>query len=112
VIRRSKRLWPLLAVLLLLESCASSPEKIAYTSLDAAVTSVQAAMRGFNEFYKAGKATEAQRTQVLAAYAKFQAAVSVAIDLSRLSTGATIDMKAVSEAATDLVYLISVLRGT
>lgn len=111
MVQRSKRLIPLLAVLFLLEGCASSPEKIAYTSLDAAVTAAQAGMRSFNDIYQAGKATEAQRQQVLAAYAKFQAAVSVAIDIARLSTS-TIDMKLVNEAAADLITLIATLKGS
>jgi len=113
-VNRLKHIGNVLVVLVILNAaagCKSTADRIAYNTLDGAVSAVQAGMTGFNAYYQAGKATEEQRLQVLAAYKKFQASVNVAIDVAKLSTTGQIDMRAVSEAAGDLLALIATLKG-
>jgi hypothetical protein len=80
---RYSTVWPVALVVLLAVACASTPpDRVAYNTIRGAVVSVQAGMSGFNVIYQSGKATEADRERVLAAYAKFQKTAALAIDIA------------------------------
>ena len=64
-------------------ACASTPpDRIAYTSVMSATDAVQAGMKAANDMYVAGKLTDEQRATLIAAYEKFRAIASVAVDLN------------------------------
>lgn len=99
----------LVAVLAILSGCGSMPpDRIAYNSIDAAVTGVQQGMKAFNEVYQKGGATDADRDKVLAAYAKFQVVAKAAVDLTRnLPPGQDANVTAlVTVAAQDLFDIL------
>jgi hypothetical protein len=58
----------------------STPQKTAYESVSATVVVVEEAVKAYDVFAAAGKTTVAQNQQVAAAYAKYQAAMTVVID--------------------------------
>ena len=107
---RSKRTIPLLVVVLLISACASTPpDRIAYNSIDAAVSSVQLGMRAFNGLYQEGKATEEQRTQVLEAYKKFQAVALSCVKISQTATATNVDpLILITQAAEEILTLLHV----
>lgn len=94
--------------------CGSMPaDRITYNTIDGAVNGVHAGLRSFNEFYQAGKATEEQRDQVLAAYKKFQAVARAAVRIAPNATSASPDtIRLVSDAAVELLRLIEAFRST
>lgn len=110
---RSKRVLPLFVVLALAVACASTPkDRVVYNSIEGATVGVQTSMKVFNEFYQAGKATEDQRTQVLAAYAKYQAVARVAVKIAPGATAPDVDLLAVAlDSAASVVELIKLFTG-
>lgn len=110
---RSKRVVSLFVVLAFLSACASTPrDRVAYNSISAAAEGVNTAMRTFNDLYQAGKATEDQRAQVLAAYAKYQAVALVAVKVAPGATAPDANLLAVAlDSAASVVELIRLLTG-
>ena len=110
---REPRIVAVVAILLIVSACSSAPpDRIVYNSLDGAVEGVQTAMRAFNDVYQAGKATEAQRGQVLAAYAKFQVAAAAAAKIAPGATAPNADLlKVALDSAADIVTMIRGLTG-
>lgn len=106
-------LLPLVVVAVLLAACASTPpDRIAYTTLDDAVTGVQTGMLAFNSYYQAGMATEEQRTKVLDAYRKFQAVARAAVRIAPQATAPDPDLvKVALNAASELVLMLRSLTG-
>lgn len=97
-----------LAAIFFLVSCTATrpPDRVVLDTLQSLRATVVTGMKSFNVAYQAGQATEAQRTQVLAAYDKYLAADKVAA----LSLGATVDPNAVlpnvQAAVAELMKLI------
>ncbi len=98
------------ALLILLVACATSapPDRIAYVTIDDAVSAVQTGMRAFNELYQQGKATESDREKVLVAYKQFQAIARTATDLAMSVSPMTRPSvyEIVSRAALDMFYTL------
>ena len=110
---RNPRIVAVLAILLLVNACASTPrDRVVYNSISAAAEGVNTAMRTFNDLYQAGKATDAQRDQVLAAYAKYQAVALVAVKVAPGATAPDANLLAVAlDSAASVVELIRLLTG-
>lgn len=102
----STRAGVVLALVFALVACASTPtDRIVYNSLSGAVDGVHAAMGAFNEVYQQGKATEQQRTQVLAAYKHFQDVARAAAKVAKDAPDQT-PVQIALDAAAELVRLI------
>lgn len=117
-IRRS-RVGIVLGVLLILygvHGCTTSPERIAYTSISAAVDGVQAALKAWNEgFYQPGVKVDpvtwnARRDKVGEAYARFQASANLAVTLARDVTQGQNALKIANDAAAQVIALIAELE--
>jgi len=90
-------------------SSTATPARKAYTTIDDAVTAAQQAMKGFNDQYQNGLATEAQRTKALAYYADFQATARMAVTLSKDVTQQASALQIASDAAANLLALLAQL---
>lgn len=101
----------LVVAVLLSAACASTPpDRIAYTSIDSAVTAVQLGMRGFNDLYQAGKFTKEDRAKVLDAYVKFQSVATAAATLAEKATNETEKATAldlISTAAAEVLRVVA-----
>lgn len=103
-------LLPVVFLLAIYAACASTPaDRIAYNSIDGAVTGVQTGMRAFNDLYQQGKATETDRERVLVAYKQFQSVARLATDLAANVTPAQRPsvIQIVSDAALDLFKVLN-----
>ena len=91
--------------------CASgaTPARKAYTTIDDAVTAVQAAMSAFNSRYQSGLQTEADRTKVLGYYADFQTTAALASKLAQDVTQQANALQIASDAAAKILQLIGQL---
>jgi hypothetical protein len=89
--------------------CASgsTPARVAYNSIDGAVSGAQAAMSAFNERYQAGLQTEADRTKALTYYADFQATARLAATLAKDITQQQTALTIASDAAAKLIQLLA-----
>src|SRR5512135_604437 len=109
-----------LAVLVLLTflvACASAPpDRIAYTSISAAVDGVQAALKAWNEgYYVPGVKVDpvkwnASRDKLNAAYAQFQASAQLATTIAQDVANKDAAQKIINDAASQIVTLISLLE--
>lgn len=109
---RTHRAVALLVALALTVACAgTAPDRVAFNTIDDAVTGVHAGMRAFSDVYMAGKATEADRQKVLDAYVKFQAAARTATKLSKEALDPehrASALKIATDAAFEILKLIEV----
>jgi len=97
-----------------------TPEQAAYRATGAVVISVDAAMKGWGDYVRAGMATVQDQAKVRAAYEKYQAAVrsAKAVTDSILTnpsdrfdpTAANLVLSAVNNSKNQLVELINTLR--
>jgi hypothetical protein len=114
---RRARVSALLCILVLVAACASSPARIAYTSINGAVDAVQTALVAWNDVaYAPGVKVDpvtwnARRDQIGAAYAKFQASAKLATTLAQDITQKDNAVKIVSDAAAQIISLIQTLSG-
>ena len=115
--RRFHRVPPWLLVLVVVAlvsgACASVPtDRVLYTTIDSATDAVQSAVRAFSDLYQKGQFKAADRTEVLDAYAKYQA---VAEEARKLSQGATVlnpDVsKLISDGVADCLAVIRKFTG-
>jgi hypothetical protein len=100
----------LLVVLLAISAgCASTatPARKAYTTLSDVDAAAKATMGVFNTQYQAGQRTEDQRTQVLAAYAKYQKAALLAATVAQDVTQSASALKIANDAIAPLLDLIA-----
>lgn len=109
---RKVRLTPLALVVVLLAlsaGCASTatPARKAYTTLSDVDAAAKATMGVFNTQYQAGQRTEGQRTQVLAAYAKYQKAALLAMTVAQDVTQSANALKIANDAIAPLLDLIA-----
>jgi hypothetical protein len=108
--RRAVSLLVVLFTLAAIVGCAGmSPQRVAYNTLDDVAVAVNQGMQAFNERYQAGLQTEAQRTQVLAAYATYQKGMAVAISVSKDATQKQNAVTIATDAAAPLLELIAQL---
>lgn len=112
-----QRSLAVLVLLTFLVACASTPpDRIAYTSINAAVDGVQTALKAWNEaYYQPGVKVDpakwnASRDKVQEAYVKFQASANLAVTLAKDITQADNALKIVNDAANQVVALISLLE--
>ena len=107
--------WLLVLVVVALVSgaCASTPpDRVAYTTISAAVDAVQTGMAAFNDLYQQGKFTTQDRADVLNAYAQFQAVARAAAQAAQGATAPNPDvMKILSDAAFDALKIIRAFTG-
>jgi hypothetical protein len=111
---RSVAVLGLFLAMAVLVGCSAPPDRIAYNTISGAVDAAQGALRTFNVFYQAGKASEDQRMKVRLAYEKFQKTVDVAIDLAQLTATKQPpqeQIRLVSQATVDLVALVTSITG-
>jgi hypothetical protein len=85
----------------------STPARKAYTTLSDVDAAAKATMGVFNTQYQAGQRTEAQRTQVLAAYAKYQKAALLALTVAQDVTQSASALKIANDAVAPLLDLIA-----
>lgn len=104
------------AVILVTLACASTPpDRVAYTSINAAVDAVQTALKVWNDtYYAPGVKVDpvtwnARRDQVNAAYVKFQATAQLAVTLAQDVTQKDNALKIISDAAGQILALIQAL---
>lgn len=101
-----------LALLFSLASCASTPQRIAYTSINAAVDAVQTGLKVWNEAYyipgmKVDPVTwNANRDKVQASYVKFQASAQLATTLAQDVTQKANALQIVNDAAAPVIALL------
>lgn len=106
--RRIRPLW--IVALALCVACASA-EKNAYIVVGTAVTTVDLAMEGYGEAYRAHKTTPEFDAKVRAAYEKYQASLTVlrgaitAYKASRDEASLQAAIKAVQDAVAAIVAL-------
>ena|ERR1035437_326639 len=109
---RRYRVVPLSLVVLialaLSAGCAhlATPARKAYTTLSDVDAAAKATMGVFNTQYQAGQRTEDQRTQVLAAYAKYQKAALLALTVAQDVTQSANALKIANDAVNPLLDLI------
>ena len=85
------------------------PDRVAYNTIDGAKEGVTAAVKAWGSLYQQGRYTDADRERVKAAYAKFEAAVAVAVDIAKTATNdqqKTNALAYVNAAAADLMRLL------
>lgn len=105
-----------LVLLTFLVACASTPDRIAYTSINGAVDAVQAGLKAWNEgFYQPGVNVDpvlwnARRDKLADAYKKFQASATLATTLAKDITQADNALKIVNDAAAQVIALIAELE--
>jgi hypothetical protein len=114
---RRRNLIPMvLMTVLVVAACASTPDRIAYTSISGAVDGVQAALKAWNEvFYSPGVKVDpalwnARRDKLADAYAKFQASAALAVTLAKDVTQGDNALKIVNDAAAQVLALIAELE--
>lgn len=69
----------LIAALVLLTGCQSTPKRVAFNTLATTAASVDAAMKTAGAMYKAGHLNDAQKDDILLKYADYQAAANEAL---------------------------------
>jgi hypothetical protein len=111
-----QRSLAVLVLLCFLVACASTPDRIAYTSINGAVDAVQTGLKVWNEgFYTPGVKVDpalwnARRDSLAAAYTKFQASAALAVTLAKDITQADNALKIVNDAAAQVIALIAELE--
>lgn len=111
-----QRTIAVLVLLCFLASCASGPQRIAYTTINGAVDAAQTALKAWNEgFYAPGVKVDpakwnARRDQLNAAYTKFQTTARLATTLAQDIAQGDNAVKIASDAASDLIALIASLE--
>lgn len=114
--RQRQRIAVGLVLLSFLAACASSPQRVTYTSINGAVDAAQGALKAWNEgFYSPGVKVDpvlwnARRDQVATAYEKFQNAARLATTLAQDISQKDNAVKVASDAAADLIALIASLE--
>lgn len=113
---RQHKIAAILLILIVTTACATSAQRIAYTTIDSAVTAVQTSLKAWNEgFYTPGVKVDpalwnARRDALAGAYGKFQItarlATTLATDLSQKDNG----IKIASDAAADFIALVASLE--
>jgi len=107
----------ILVLALLSAACAgTSPDRIAYNTIDAAVTAVDTALTAFNDFYKEGVKTDratwdARREKAKDAYLKFQVSARSATKLAQEATDPTHQTSAVKLASDAAVEALSIIQA-
>ena len=106
-----------LVLLTFLVACASTPpDRIAYTSINAAVDGVQTALKAWNDvYYSPGVKVDpvkwnASRDQLNAAYVRFQASATLATTIAQDVTKQASAQQIINDAASQVLTLISVLE--
>jgi hypothetical protein len=105
-----------LVVLCFLAACASTPDRIAFTSISGAVDGVQSALKAWNEgFYAPGVKVDptlwnGRRDKLADGYKKFQASASLAVTLAKDVTQGDNALKIVNDAAAQVIALIAELE--
>lgn len=111
-----QRSLAVLVLLTFLVACASTPDRIAYTSINGAVDGVQTALKAWNEgFYAPGVKVDpalwnARRDKLADGYAKFQASASLAVTLAKDITQKDNALKIANDAAAQVLMLIAELE--
>lgn len=114
--RQPRRILVALVVLSFLGACASSPQRVAYTSINAAVDAVQTSLKAWSEgFYSPGVVKDpvlwnARRDQMKQAYQRFQNAANLATTLAQDISQKENATKVASDAAADFIALIASLE--
>jgi hypothetical protein len=110
----------LVAVLAFTSACAgTSPDRVAYNSIDGAVSAVQTSLAAFNDLYQVGVKTDPvtwndRRTKAKDAYEKFQATALAAAKLSQQVLDPqhrTSIVEMVSTAAAEALRIIQAFNG-
>lgn len=115
--RHSRSFAVALVLTLAIIGCASTPDRIAFTSINGAVDGVQTALKVWNETsYAPGVkvdpiAWNAKRDRVESAYVKFQASAQLATTLAKDITQRANATKVASDAAAEVIALIQALTG-
>ena len=112
-----QRSLAVLVVLTFLVACASAPpDRIAYTSISAAVDGVQTALKAWNEgYYQPGVKVDpakwnASRDKLNTAYVQFQASAQLAATLAQDITQKDTAQKIINDAAGQVLLLIAALE--
>lgn len=111
-----KRMVVGLVLLSFLVACASSPQRVGYQSINAAVDAAQTSLKAWNEgFYSPGVKIDpalwnARRDTVKAAYEKFQATARLATTLAQDIAQKDNAVKIAADAAAELIALIASLE--
>lgn len=111
-----QRSLAVLVLLTFLVACASTPDRIAFTSISGAVDGVQASLKAWNEgFYSPGVKVDpalwnARRDKLASAYSTFQASANLATTLAKDITQADNALKIVNDAAAQVLTLIAELE--
>jgi hypothetical protein len=105
-----------LVLLCFLAACASGPERISYTSINGAVDAVQTALKAWHEgFYQPGLKVDptkwnTRRDAIGDKYAAFQKSAHLAATLAQDVSQRETAIKTISDAAADLIALITLLE--
>ncbi len=114
--RQRQRLVVGCLLVLFLVACASTPDRVAYTSIDQAVNAVQTGLKAWNEgFYAPGVLKDpvlwnARRDRVAQEYERFQNTARLAVTLSQDISQKDNATKIASDAAASLLALIASLE--
>jgi hypothetical protein len=99
-------LFAAIALLFTFTACKSTPKRIAYNSLATTAQAVDLAMSTAGELYKVQRITEADKSDILAKYAKYQLAMNEAIVLLQFDYTAITPAK-VAELAASIVETVN-----
>lgn len=105
-----------LVLLCFLASCASGPQRIAFSTINGAVDAAQTALKAWNEgFYTPGVKVDPvkwneRRDKLNGAYTKFQTTARLATTLAQDISQRDNAVKIASDAAADLIALIASLE--
>ncbi len=100
----------LVLVLVLVQFCASSPAKIAYTTIGLTKQAVDLAMHTWADYVVAGHATQVQEDKVRNAHDKYRG-VARALGATLEATNAAPTPAALSDAAKEIVALVQQFTG-
>lgn len=82
--RAVRSIAALFVALVIINGCATSASGKVYQGANFTITTVKAAVKGFNDLYQAGVFTEDDRLVVIDVYDKFRAGAKAAVAAGRL----------------------------
>ena len=97
-------------ILALAQSCASSPAKVAYTTIGVTKQAVDLAMRTWADYVVAGHSTQIQQDQVRNAHDKYRG-VARALGVTLEAANTTPTPAALADAAKEIVSLVEQFTG-
>jgi hypothetical protein len=107
---RINPVWPLILLLVMLTSaCSSTPQRIAYNTLQAASDTVFTSMQVYGGLVAAGKVSAAEQVKVHAMYTDYQAVMGVAITAASGNLSASVPVT-VATAVGNIVAEVSTLN--